>query len=204
MTSRERIKSIISGKPADRCGFWLGNPDVETWKILQKYLGIEDKEQIRQKLNDDVRWICPQFFPGCYKDPQGRAMFDAGLNKKEHGQTGPLTFAETIDDIEKYPWPNPDYLNFDQCLQALQTCGDYYRLSGLWTCFYHNVMDLFGFETYMLNMIAKPELITVATDKVCQFYYEANERFFAVAGDMVDGFFFGNDFGTQLDLICGP
>ena len=31
-----------------------------------------------------------------------------------------------------------------------------------------------------------------------------NERVFAVAGDRVDGFFFGNDFGTQLSLICGP
>ena len=25
-----------------------------------------------------------------------------------------------------------------------------------------------------------------------------------LAGQEVDGFFFGNDFGTQLDLICGP
>ena len=29
------------------------------------------------------------------------------------------------------------------------------------------------------------------------FYHEANERFFAVAGDLVDAFFLGNDFGTQ-------
>jgi uroporphyrinogen decarboxylase len=39
---------------------------------------------------------------------------------------------------------------------------------------------------------------------VCGFYHEANERFFSVAGRLVDGFFFGNDFGTQRDLICGP
>jgi uroporphyrinogen decarboxylase len=39
---------------------------------------------------------------------------------------------------------------------------------------------------------------------VCGFYLEANERFFAAAGDLVDGFFFGNDFGTQLDLMVSP
>jgi uroporphyrinogen decarboxylase len=39
---------------------------------------------------------------------------------------------------------------------------------------------------------------------VCRFYYEANERFYAAAGDEVDGYFFGNDFGTQLDLIFSP
>ena len=36
------------------------------------------------------------------------------------------------------------------------------------------------------------------------FYLEANCRFFETAGDMVDGFFFGNDFGSQLDLLVGP
>jgi len=41
------------------------------------------------------------------------------------------------------------------------------------------------------------------TRKVCEFYLEANERFFELAGDEVDAFFFGNDFGTQLDLIVG-
>jgi uroporphyrinogen decarboxylase len=53
-------------------------------------------------------------------------------------------------------------------------------------------------------MYLNPKLVHAVTDRVCEFYYEANERFFAAAGDLVDGFFFGNDFGTQLDLICAP
>jgi len=56
----------------------------------------------------------------------------------------------------------------------------------------------------MIKMYTNPEVVHAVTDHVCEFYYEANERFFAAAGDTVDGFFFGNDFGTQLDLICGP
>ena len=59
-------------------------------------------------------------------------------------------------------------------------------------------------ESYMVKMYTHPEVVQAVTDRVCEFYYEANERFFAAAGDLVDGFFFGNDFGTQLDLICGP
>jgi uroporphyrinogen decarboxylase len=65
-------------------------------------------------------------------------------------------------------------------------------------------MDLFGMQSYLINMYENPELVEAVTDRVCQFYYEANELFFAQAGDLVDGFFFGNDFGTQRDLICGP
>jgi uroporphyrinogen decarboxylase len=106
--------------------------------------------------------------------------------------------------VDEYPWPNPDYLNFDSCLEALRNAGDVYRLSGFWTCFYHNIMDLFGMESYMIKMYTHPQVVEAVTDRVCEFYYEANERFFAVAGGLVDGFFFGNDFGTQVDLICGP
>jgi uroporphyrinogen decarboxylase len=39
---------------------------------------------------------------------------------------------------------------------------------------------------------------------VCEFYLEANERFFAAARGEVDALFFGNDFGTQQSLLCGP
>ncbi|MDW7680188.1 MAG: uroporphyrinogen decarboxylase family protein [bacterium] len=204
MTSRERIKTIISGENPDRCGFWLGKPHDDSWPILYRYFGVNSQESIRRKLNDDFRWICPQFLPTAYRDPQGRNMFDAGLDKQLHGQLGPFADCEDPEDVETFPWPNPDYLNFDECLDMLRSTGDVYRASGFWTCFYHNVMDLFGMESYMVKMYTHPQVVHAVTDKVCEFYYEANERFFETAGNLVDGFFFGNDFGTQLDLICGP
>jgi uroporphyrinogen decarboxylase len=204
MTSRERIRAIIAGEPADRCGLWLGHPHRDSWPALHAYFGTTTPEELRSKLGDDLRWICPQFFADAYRDPDGRAMFDAGLNKERHGQQGPLAECEDVAEVEAFPWPNPDYLHFDACLDALRNAGDFYRASGFWTCFYHNLMDLFGMEAYMMKMYTHPEVVHAVTDKVCEFYYEANERFFAVAGDEVDGFFFGNDFGTQIDLICGP
>ena len=204
MNSRERIRAIIAGDDADRCGFWLGNPHGDSWPGLHAYFGTATEEELRRKLNDDVRWICPQFFSDAYADPCGHGMFDAGLDKTRHGQAGPLAACETVDEVEAHPWPNPDYLAFDACLAALRNAGDVYRASGFWTCFYHNIMDIFGMEAYMIKMYTHPEVVQAVTDRVCGFYYEANERFFAAAGDLVDGFFFGNDFGTQRDLICGP
>jgi len=204
MNSRERIRAIIAGEPADRCGLWLGNPHGDSWPAIHRYFGTETEEEVRQRLGDDFRWICPQFFPDAYRDPDGHDMFDAGLNKKRHGQAGPLADCEDVNELESFPWPSPDYLSFDQCLASLRTAGDVYRASGFWTCFYHNIMDLFGMEDYMVKMYTHPEVVHAVTDRVCEFYYEANEHFFAVVDGEVDGFFFGNDFGTQLDLICGP
>ncbi len=204
MNSRERVQSILAGEPTDRCGLWLGNPHADSWPGLHAYFGTSTDEALRRKLGDDLRWICPQFFPDAYADPRGYGMFDEGLGKKRHGQEGPLADCEDVGELDAFPWPNPDYLRFDQCLAALRTAGNVYRASGFWACFYHNVMDLFGMENYLVKMYTHPEVVTAVTQRVCNFYLEANERFFAVAGKEVDGFFFGNDFGTQLDLICGP
>lgn len=200
MTSRERIRTIISGKAADRCGLWLGNPHSDSWPVLHAYFGTKTQEELRRKLNDDFRWICPWN----YRDPRGYKLFDFGIKKTSHGQAGPLAHCEDPAEIEDFPWPNPDYMDYSGVLESLRNAGDVYRASGLWTCFYHNVMDLFGMEDYMVKMYTHPQVVQAVTDRVCKFYYEANERFFAAAGDLVDGFFFGNDFGTQLDLICGP
>jgi len=202
MNSRERIKQIISGKAADRCGFWLGNPDPATWPILHQYFGTSTPEQLRLKLGDDFRWIMPESCPGMYQHPQKKGLFDQG-KKQSHGTGGPFASAAHISDVD-FEWPDIRYLHLDSCLETLRNAGPYYRASGFWSCFYHNVMDLFGMESYMMNMYGNPQIVRDVTDRVCEFYYQANDMLYDAAGDLIDGFFFGNDFGTQLDLICGP
>ena len=200
---RDLIRDIIARKPVERCGFWLGNPHPQSWPLLHRYFGTGTEEELRIYLRDDCRWICPQFFEDGYRDPDGRPMFDSGLDRAKDYRP-PLAHAETLADVAAYPWPRTQYLDFDSCLDALEKAGDVYRLSGFWTCFYHNVMDLMGIEEYLVKMYTHPDVVLAITDRICEFYYEANERFFSAAGDLVDGFFFGNDFGAQRDLICGP
>ncbi|NLX35189.1 MAG: hypothetical protein GXY68_00685 [Chloroflexi bacterium] len=199
MNSRERIRTIIAGGEPDRCGFWMGNPYPDTWPLLLAHFGAPDEESLRQRLHDDYRWINPD---ADYAHPEGRSMWH--INKTAHGAAGPLAHAETVADVEAFDWPSLDYLNFEPTLERLRQLGPVYRASGYWTPFYHIVMDLFGMDTYMMNMYLNKAVVHAVTDRVCTFFYEANERFFAQVGDLIDGFFFGNDFGTQRGLICGP
>jgi len=200
---RELIKRLIAGEPVERCGFWAGKPHADTWPILHRYLGTHTDQEFRQRIGDDIVWIRPQSYPDVYQDPSGRKLFDSGLDRSKHAQP-PLAACETVSEVEDFPWPDPDFLNFESCLADLRNTGDVYRMSGFWTCFFHNVSDLLGMEEYLVKMHTHPEVVEAVTDKVCTFYHEANERFFTAAGDLVDGFFFGNDFGTQTSLICGP
>ena len=199
MQSRERIRTIIAGQPADRCGFWLGKPHKDSWTNYHAYFGTHSEEEVRQKLSDDIRWIQAGYF----NHPDGRSPF--GIKKKaSHGDEGPLAHCESLAEVEAFDWPDLKYLDFTEPLAQLRNTGNYYRMSGFWTPFFHDVIDLFGMENYLVYMFERPEIVHAVTDHVCQYYYRANEQFFQAAGDQMDGFFFGNDFGTQLSLICGP
>lgn len=201
---RSTIRAIIGRKPAPRFGFWLGNPHPETWPLLHRYFGTKEEEELRQKLGDDFRWVTPQNLATTYRHPEGRAIFDVGGKKKAHGQAGPLAEVETPRELECYDWPRLDYLDFEEALGKLRQAGDVYRASGFWCPFFHDLIDLFGMEAYFIKMNTHPDVVKAATERVCEFYEEANERFFRLAGDLVDGFFFGNDFGTQVDLLISP
>lgn len=204
MNGRQRIKAIIAGEPADHCGFWLGNPDPATWSILQAHLGCADQGEIRRLLGDDFTWVCPDLIGGVYRNPAGRRMFDLEKTKVCHGQPGPLADVCDVSQLQAYEWPSLACLDYTDVLAKLRAAGDLYRASGHWTAFFHDLMDLFGMQDYFVKMHTHPEVVHAATDRVCQFYYDANELFFRKAGGLVDGFFFGNDVGTQLDLMISP
>ncbi|MBC8236334.1 hypothetical protein H8E77_42850 [bacterium] len=200
MNSRERIRTIISGSAADRCGFWLGNPHSDTWPILHNYFGTSTVEELQRKLGDDLRWIPT----GSYQHPEGKPVFDMQRKGGGHGAEGVFSDCEDVQEVEYFEWPNPDYLDFTGTLERLQNAGDVYRCSGFWCPFFHNVADFFGMENYFVKMYTHPDVVHAVTRHVLDFYIEGNRRFFEVAGDLMDGFFFGNDFGTQLDLLISP
>ncbi len=205
MTSRQRIRNIIARRPSDRCGFWLGNPHPDTLPIYYRYFGVSSLEGLHTVLGSDFRWITPQFFDSTYRHPEGLGMFDVWKGKKSLGEPGPLAPCETLEECDRaYAWPSHDYLHFDETLEALRTAGDVYRASGFWAPFFHDVSDLFGMEELLIKMHTHPSLVEGVFDRVCSFYLEANRRFYALAGDSVEAFFFGNDLGTQRDLLVGP
>ncbi|MFC2158288.1 uroporphyrinogen decarboxylase family protein [Acidobacteriota bacterium] len=203
MTNRELLREIIDGHPVPRCGFWLGNPHPETWELLHQYFGTSEEEELRRKLGDDFRWISPQFCPSTYKNIDGDNIFHIP-EKNSLGEAGPLANCSDPDEVDDYDWPDPERLDFQETLRELNEAGEFYRASGFWTPFFHDIQDLFGLEHYLSKMYTHPHVVHAVTDRVCQYYFKANEYFYDSVGGQVDGFFFGNDFGTQADLILHP
>ena len=200
MTGRERIRAIFSGRAADRCGFWMGNPHWESWPLYYEAFGVSDEAGVRRYLGDEMLWV----YQGDYRHPEGKPEFD--LQRRDRGLSAAGVFAdcEDVAEVEAFDWPNPDYMDFSRQLDMLRNAGDLYRAGGMWCPFFHVAADAFGMENYFIKMYTHPEVVDAVTGHLCEYYLAANERFFAQAGDLLDGFFFGNDFGSQLDLLLSP
>lgn len=205
MTPREHVRAMIAGAPVTHCAFWVGRPPEETQQKLHAVLGTSSLEEIQQRLGDHVRWIGPQHFATTYRHPDGLSM-RPWREVNPHGLSGRGMLAETatLDDLARIPFPETRHLDFSDSLAALDACGPYYRLSGFWAPFFHDLCYLFGTEETLLLMLTAPELVHAALDKICLFYYEANELFFRAAGARIDASFIGNDFGTQHGLLFAP
>ena len=204
MSRRELIRDLIAGKDVPRCGFWMGKPDPATIKFYIAETGLTNLESIAQYLDDDIRWITPQYVASTYCHPHGLKM-RPWKDANPHGLAGgPLSNASRIEDLDVFEWPDTKYLDFSETIRLLENTGDYYRLSGFWSPFFHDLTYLLGTEDLLVKMYTEPELIQTILNRLCTFYFEANELFYVQAGDLMDGMFFGNDFGMQTDLLMSP
>lgn len=202
MDSRERIKRLIAGERTDRCGLWIGNPHDDSWALYYDYFGVRSQEAVRQLLGDDFRWFHPDRI--AYKHPQGVPFFDKQRRHQGLAAEGYFADCEDVQQVYDFSWPDPDYLDFTETLAILDGFGNHYRASGMWAQFFHDLCDFFGMENYFVKMYSHPEVVHAVTERIVTSYLAANERLFATAGDRIDGFFFGNDLGSQLEMLISP
>jgi uroporphyrinogen decarboxylase len=203
MNSREKINRIFNLKGSGSVGFWTGNPHVDTEKMYLEKLNLDHREDFFKYLQDDCRWVTAD---RAYRHPDNRPMFDTtgGRGRSSLSEAGCFAEAETIEEIEKYPWPSVEYLDFTDVIQEIRSYSDKAVFTGMWSCFFHIVCDYFGMEEYFVKMYTNPKIVEAVTEHVVDFYVEANKRFFEELKDDADIFFFGNDFGSQLDLLISP
>ena len=159
------------------------------------------------KLGDSCRWVMPEAF-GMWAHPEGKPLWDVlgGKERKSLSQPGVFGDCEDVSEVEAFDWPDEKYIDFTETISQLdQTrAKGQATLSGSWSCFFHIVCDFFGMENYFVKMYTDPDVVEAVTEHVANFYYNANEKLFSMVADKIDMFFFGNDFGSQKDMLISP
>jgi uroporphyrinogen decarboxylase len=231
MTSMERIELILAGRKVDRPGFWLGNPTDDTKEAYYKHFGIEGEQQkisetflktsqvktnlsgrrdleLNLAVGSDMVWVSPELDAGSWKHPDNLPMWDFYGGKERLYLTQPGVFGDCEDpgEVDDFPWPNPDYLDFSSTHRNVKEANDagLAVFGGMWMPFFHIACDFFGMENYFVKMYTHPEVVEAVTEKIISFYLEANRRCLELMGKELTAGFFGNDFGSQLDLLLAP
>lgn len=206
MTHREHFQKIMN-READHCGFWHGCPNPASTAYLFGEAGVKDDFEFGKKLGSTCRWVMPDAWD-MWKHPEGKPVFDVlgGAERHSLSQDGVFADCEDVAEVEAYDWPDLKYVDFTKTMEEIDRtiAADQAVLSGTWSCFFHNVADFFGMENYFVKMYTDPDVVEAVTEHVVNFYLEANERLFQQAADKIDMFFFGNDFGSQLDTLISP
>jgi len=203
MTNKERFHRTAERKPVDRPASWLGMPDAEALPGLLSHFKVKTIDELRRAIDDGIYPVeLPCDFPG------NRAIY-AALQFAKIESNRALTepgFFENYTDPEKisdFPWPDPTkHIHPEACRAAVEsTPSDRAVMGVLWSAHFQDTLSAFGMEMALMKLIEEPEMFMAVTNRIVDFYLEANRVFYEAAYKKLDAVLIGNDFGTQLSLI---
>ncbi len=209
MNSRERVMAAIRHEKVDRIPMFMDCTTSDVTEAVIKAAGCTDEEEMHRKLHIDCRWcVCMDDFNPVNVYENGTYVDMWGIEKTLYGgipASHPLAHLESLADIENYGhWPNPDDIDYDKYIAKMEQFQDYAVFGGMWSPFLEQATMLVGMENLMVMMYDDPELVEALLNKILDFYLECNRRMFEKAGDLMQIYFMGDDYGTQRSLLYGP
>ncbi len=212
MTSRERVLAAFAHEEGDRVPMWCG-ASPEFIAKSKHQLGITDTESLFVRWGDDFRRVYaryagpPAFSPDDQLSPGATYRSPFGIERHGYGYGQPLTHPlaqATVKQVHDYPWPDPSWMDPTGIRETAQQWNRQYAvLGGDWSPFWHDAIDMLGMENLMYAMMDNPPVVDAVLQEIVDYYHEVSRRIFDAAGDTIDIFFIGNDFGSQTGPLIG-
>jgi uroporphyrinogen decarboxylase len=218
MTSKERVLTAAQLGQPDRTPIdLLPNPWVE--ERLHRDLGTKTHRELLEQLHCDVvdlRGVVDPVY--CGPVPKSRERGDGvrenfwGWRQKlMHTATGPedcfvefvLANATSIDDLERHPWPSPDWFDFSDFAARLDEWQDFAVMASGASVFQHPTF-LRRIDNLLMDMACQPEMAHWLMDRFTDFYLAFFDRMLTAVQGRIDILRAADDLGTQQSLFIGP
>ncbi|MHB0879156.1 MAG: uroporphyrinogen decarboxylase family protein [Anaerolineae bacterium] len=234
LSPRERVLTSLSWREPDRVPIQVYlTPEVEA--MLQEHFGGKpapaesgvrpvsvatlqthfDSENLLRHLGVDLRSVAPKW-RGPLKDAHDGITYDiwgAGYHRVEYGAGAyeeavelPLADLKTLDDVERYPWPDPDDFDYsviaDQCRQyddyaiMLGDAGTPDILNG--------VSRGRGMSQVVMDVALRDPVGMAIIDHRVDFFYEVVKRGLEAGDGRIDMLQLGEDTGNQNGRMFSP
>jgi uroporphyrinogen decarboxylase len=208
MTAHQRILATLNHLPTDRppVDIWL-TPEVLA--ALQEHTGIPDELELYQKLGlDKIVWIFPGYKQEKYDPNDSLGMDPWGVptlkvksgaaTYQEYGK-GPLSEMEEVEELDDFPlWPDPASFNLKAAKAlAVRARSFDFGTIGPWVSHFEIYCHMRGMENALMDLVAEPDFVEAALDRIESIQTEMMQRFFRETGGLLDMVFISDDLGTQ-------
>lgn len=212
MNSRERILAAIRHQPVDRTptDIWA-TPEV--WEVLHRHFGVRSRLELYDCLAiDGIFEISPPYIGPAARRGAGLWYDEWGMGYRQQGYASgsydeqvvfPLAEAETIADLDAYPWPSADMYDYARLPELANQFPGRAIGCGYTAVFYwHN--RLRGLERSLMDPLDRPELTHALVARLSSFFSEYHRRCFEALRGRVDLTQVTDDFGSQAGLLISP
>lgn len=193
----------------------------ESWVLdrLRDELGTPTHRELLEHLHCDVvdlRYLVDPTYRGPVpfsRDLPGgvRESFWGWRVKRVMGASGPaetyvdfpLAGATTIEELERHPWPTPDWFDFSDFKERLEPWRDFAVMATNVSVFQHPSF-VRGFDELLMDMALAPEMAEFVFDRFTDFYLGYFDRMLSAADGRIDILRQGDDLGTQTGPLISP
>jgi uroporphyrinogen decarboxylase len=206
MTLRQRWVALLEGRRADRIPTDYQATAEVTQRLLRD-LGCDDEDALWRRLHVDKRMeVSPRLKrPG--SDDQ-TDMWGVRYENVDYG-TGhyltpvghPLADVESVDDVHKHRWPDPDDFDYSAVTQAVDASDGYYPIhAGHFEPFLrYGYMQ--GLENAYMDLVLHEEIADAILGRIFDFHYEYHRRIFAAGAGRIDTMYVAEDLGSQTGAL---
>ena len=230
MTSlyRERFDLTLKHRRPDRPPMDLGATDMTEIeggpRRLAHALGLSGgdgaglDERVLRELDIDIRGVGGILKPASLlerrvSDTEFVDVWGIGyrFTGHHHEAVGRPLAGVTIDDLGRYPWPDPDSISAAAYTAVGALARQLYEHSPYVVCARHpcfGVMELAcwmcGFEDLLYRMAAEPEFVMRLFEILFDYQKRVMERYYEAVGSFIHFTTSGDDFGTQTGPFVSP
>ena len=211
MTSKERVLCTIEGGIPDRIPMNFGANRATLQKLFH-YFKTKDHMELLNKLNIDIfdmRGVVDPVYigpvPNGVENENGiRQNFWGIRSKLMQTATGPeecfcdfiLKGTDTIEELEKYPWPKADWFDFKNLKDDLKPLSSF-AIMAAHGSFFQMPTFLKGLDDFLADILINTEIAVYIMDRFTEFYLDFYERIFVNAPGMINIIRLAEDIGMQ-------
>jgi len=203
MTPRQRWLALLADRQPDRIPTdYQATPEV-TERLLVE-LRCDDEESLWRKLHVDKRIeVCPRPRRPVNYERQAD-MWSVGYSAVDYdgGQYltpvhHPLADVESVEDVRRFPWPDPGDFDYAAVAEAVDASDGYYPIHAG----YFEPFRLYGYmrglEQAYMDMMLHEDIAEAILAHIFEFHYEHNRRIFVAGAGRIDTTYIAEDLGSQ-------